>query len=748
MTTVLRKAFDEADHPRGQPENAGQFAPSEGASAAVEKAKEKVNQKEEKPTKGGTGAAKFTEKLPPVLDTIKGHGLSTTKAGPKSRKAVGEARSQLESVLSPKVAALLDDIDFAGIEVSKTGKVKADAAGIFLPGGEKGERGWVGVNESLMGSGKKSGAYADSSPAGKVRHEIGHAVEHLLPNEEMAEIRRALLIDNAKWFPSMYGEENNKEKFAEFFALVTKPGFELDSLPESLRVTAARLVNVPEKSPPSSARYAEGKAFDPSQPRDPAGSETGGQFASEGARAAVDKARSAAAKPRNGLPSDRELASAEVEPLKVAGAVHGEKLKKVSVGGRSYFFKPAGASEAAREEATSELAALAGVNVPASRKADVGGAAGVLSDFAEGVTGDKDKKAFYAAVKADPARASRLAAFHYLVGAEDRHAGNYLVGGGEITSLDHSDSLTNKTPKEAAALLGQDDLLAAMEEDGEVTFDRGAVKEVADKASAMADKLRSRGMKAEAASLEARGRVLARLAEGEATEKRLKELSGGAKSFPHPARRLAARYAEALGLGQDAAAFILGKAFAAAYPELELCVKQVEDAQGHLHDEGDGKFTSGGGKPGAPSAGPQTSPGTAGRAVEALGKFGVPEGKAAKHVEKALERLRKMKARGEEDDPEADVDEAFGPILDKLGEKYVDAELERLAPGDVMPPGFGAIAAGARKREVEYRAGIVKELVAALGGGEKSLTVCSSEPPGVGWTYSGAGMWTKAGEGE
>ncbi len=226
----------------------------------------------------------------------------------------------------------------------------------------------------------------------------------------------------------------------------------------------------------------------------------------------------------------------------------------------------------------------------------------------------------------------------------------------------------------------------------------------------------------------------------------------GKKSLPHPARSLAVRYAEALGLRQDATAFILGKAFSAAYPELELCVKQVEDAQGHLHDEGDGKFTSGGPSEGAQEAVEKaknpTSPGTAGRAVEALGKFGVPEGKAAKHVEKAMERLRKMKARGEEDDPEADVDEAFAPILDKLGEKFVDAELEKNAPGDERPANFGEIARAAREAEVVYRKQIVKELAAALGGGEKSLTVCSTEPPGVGWTYSGAGMWTKTGEGE
>ncbi len=39
------KAFDESAHPRGQPENAGQFAPSEGASEAVEKARGATNPK-------------------------------------------------------------------------------------------------------------------------------------------------------------------------------------------------------------------------------------------------------------------------------------------------------------------------------------------------------------------------------------------------------------------------------------------------------------------------------------------------------------------------------------------------------------------------------------------------------------------------------------------------------------------------------------------------------------------------------
>ncbi len=42
------KAFDESAHPRGQPENAGQFAPSEGAREAVEKAKESTAEPKQK----------------------------------------------------------------------------------------------------------------------------------------------------------------------------------------------------------------------------------------------------------------------------------------------------------------------------------------------------------------------------------------------------------------------------------------------------------------------------------------------------------------------------------------------------------------------------------------------------------------------------------------------------------------------------------------------------------------------------
>lgn len=233
------------------------------------------------------------------------------------------------------------------------------------------------------------------------------------------------------------------------------------------------------------------------------------------------------------LPSDQELARAKVEPLAAAGAVHGAGgLAKVTVGGRPYFFKAASASESAREAATADLARIAGVNVPAARTATVGGRPGVLSDWVEGQPGDKDKAAFLAAVKRDPAAAARLALFHFVVGAEDRHGGNHRVTAqGDVYSTDHSDSVpAHRSPEEAAELMGQDDLLGMMDKaqgGGDIRFDPEAVAGIARAAPEMAQRLRDLGMSDAARSLETRAAVLHRLSrEADPTEGKLKSLVG------------------------------------------------------------------------------------------------------------------------------------------------------------------------------------------------------------------------------
>jgi hypothetical protein len=250
-----------------------------------------------------------------------------------------------------------------------------------------------------------------------------------------------------------------------------------------------------------------------------------GKFGSGGGSGGSDKPSEPS------LPTDHDLEGAKVEPLKVGGALHGAGgLSKVTVNGEPFFFKQSTASESAREAATANLAAMAGVNVPAARVATVGGKAGVLSEWSEGQSADKDKAGFLSAVKADPEQATKLAMFNFLVGAEDRHSGNYLVHEGKISSIDHSDSIQpNRSPADAAELMGQDDLLAAMEKaqgGGDIRFDPKAVKEVASKSKEMADHLRSIGMDAAAKSLEARGQVLSQLASSVSpTEGKLRELA-------------------------------------------------------------------------------------------------------------------------------------------------------------------------------------------------------------------------------
>ena len=217
--------------------------------------------------------------------------------------------------------------------------------------------------------------------------------------------------------------------------------------------------------------------------------------------------------------AEKPAASAKAEPFRASGAVHGAGgLHKVTTpDGKEYLHKAASESEVGREVATSELAALAGVNVPAARRETVAGRDGVLQDFVKGTTADKDRETLVAAAKADPEQATKHAAFNFLVGAEDRHGGNYLVGeGGRVYSLDHADSLpARRSPADAADLMGQDEILYAMERaqgGGDVRFHSGGLRAVADKASGMAAALRSKGMHEAASSLETRGKVLQDLA--------------------------------------------------------------------------------------------------------------------------------------------------------------------------------------------------------------------------------------------
>jgi hypothetical protein len=211
---------------------------------------------------GGGNAApagvSYASGLPPVLNRIEGHGLSHTELPPKAKAVIEGEVSRLRRGLNPEMAALLGRVRFGGVKFG-AGKVSPDAAGISLPGQEPGAgelSAYVGVDPAKMLGTKGvrgSKAFADQTPAGMVRHELGHALEHLMSYEQMAPIRLAL--SQMKWRPSLSADQNLKEKWAEFFAHVTRPGFDPATLPPEARTLAMRVL-APDPQATSAALFS------------------------------------------------------------------------------------------------------------------------------------------------------------------------------------------------------------------------------------------------------------------------------------------------------------------------------------------------------------------------------------------------------------------------------------------------------------------------------------------------------------
>lgn len=189
----------------------------------------------------------FATELPPVLDTIDNHGLSITEMPKEAATTVGSAVAKMSSSLAPRFVEALNAVRFAAVRFSEHGKVSPDAAGIYLPGHgrdkDEPSSAFIGVDPSKLtvhAKDKPGRLYADPSPEGKVRHEIGHAFFALLQEAEGEwEFRQALMevtaFGGGTWKPSLYAEENFNECYAEFFAMVTRPGFDRSSVPPEVR---------------------------------------------------------------------------------------------------------------------------------------------------------------------------------------------------------------------------------------------------------------------------------------------------------------------------------------------------------------------------------------------------------------------------------------------------------------------------------------------------------------------------------
>jgi tRNA A-37 threonylcarbamoyl transferase component Bud32 len=231
--------------------------------------------------------------------------------------------------------------------------------------------------------------------------------------------------------------------------------------------------------------------------------------------------------PSTGLPSDDELASADITPITGTGAVsEAAGIARVTVGGKPYFFKAVHPVEAGREAAVGDLAALAGVPAPAGRVAKLGDKDGLLATWVGGKRADADKAGFEKAVVDDPKAATRMATFNFLVGAQDKSTSNYMVNDGKVISIDHGEALGTFDPKASRVGLGGDEVIGVMAKHG-IQFDPESLRDVASKADAMVAHLKAKGLTKEAAGVEKRAALLGRLAaDGEPSEAKLRALLG------------------------------------------------------------------------------------------------------------------------------------------------------------------------------------------------------------------------------
>ncbi len=471
--------WEEGKHPRADD---GKFGAGKGGSAP----------KGEGGRSAPVAGHRETDSLPPILNKIDNHGLKAVPLTKAARLAVQVGYGHVKNAVSPAVAALLSRIEFSGMETTPGGKVTPDAAGIALPGGEKGYDAWVGVSDRRLNDKAQKGLFVDADPAGKVRHEIGHAIERLLPYEKAAEIRELLHLKGKDWSPSLYGEENNKERFAEFFSLITRPGFDPKSVPPPVRKAAVLLLSGGGKHSEDFVEWEESKhkrgqpgnagqfgpgggggsapaSFDRPPESAPGGSAPEGfdqpLESAPQATGAGWKPPSAASPPlpsttphgpagKPSWPSRQSLASS---PAKSSKRIGDDKHANVAVlltladGSRGVFKGVSGEAHMLRfgvdagtyfqrEIAASDVADILGFGdlVPPTVFRDEGDEPGSMQAFVEGAEPAfvKDGAGWKIDYDGDE-DAGRAAAFDYLTGHLDRHAGNWLLKDGKLALIDN-----------------------------------------------------------------------------------------------------------------------------------------------------------------------------------------------------------------------------------------------------------------------------------------------------------------------
>jgi hypothetical protein len=221
------------------------------------------------------------------------------------------------------------------------------------------------------------------------------------------------------------------------------------------------------------------------------------------------------------LPDDAALGKSEYEPF-VQDSRHGTEggIGKVRLNGKEYFFKSLDSELSANESTAASVAEMCGVRVPAARTAKLpNGNDGILTEWVEGDTLIHRMYSKEGSPDIDTDSIDRHLAFTFLTALRDRHVGNYMIDkSGNLISIDHEHSFgvppNDDAEEQGSECVGEAEILDLR--DASKEFNRDIIKEVAGKASAVADKLTSEGRTDAAAAVLKRGESLLRLANGPA----------------------------------------------------------------------------------------------------------------------------------------------------------------------------------------------------------------------------------------
>ena len=213
-------------------------------------------------------------------------------------------------------------------------------------------------------------------------------------------------------------------------------------------------------------------------------------------------------------------------------------VDRVEVDGKSFAVKYSnqGNQSADKEVAVAELAAIAGVRVPAVQKTTVGGREALVMEWMSGGSLDQIPEAerqerMKQVPKAD---IDRVALFDYLIGSSDGHDGNYmLTDDNQLVVIDREYSLGHQVSQSQTYIAGAP--LKYVAPDGYEPFhkfDKASLDEAAANGRKMAAHLESQGRPKEARGIMKRVAVIERLAQNpdKATSMQLgKEANVGAR---------------------------------------------------------------------------------------------------------------------------------------------------------------------------------------------------------------------------